>query len=323
MANDASEALERLRRILGQKRAELWLKGATVRIDDGHTVVVVSNPFQRSGLETHCVELIDSLFGGQGWSVEIVERAVVPRRRQLCAGPGNNLALKLVRAFVEGGPRAPELLVLFGAPHTGKSLLADWAAALGKRDVFRLDLARLRRGASRRLTPRKKLVVADGVEALAGAEGSQRVLCRIMDEVRDRGGRFMLTLQGHPHAVGLTSALRNRLLGGVAIELDLPRPPARSRATLARLLDVAAGAFRVDRAQLESSSRRRGVVEARRTVMSVAVRGGFPRESVASALGLKSERSVREGCRWVERQKERDPRFAALVHEVERVLPSK
>ena len=323
MADDANEALERLRGKLGPKRAELWLKGATVRIDGGHTVVVASNPFQKSGLETHCVELIDSLFG-DAWSVETVERPSVPARRQLRSGPGNNLALKLVRAFVEGGPRAPELLVLFGARGTGKSLLADWAAALGKREVFRLDLARLRRGASRRLTPRKKLVVADGVEALAGAEGSQRVLCRIMDEVRDRGGRFMLTLQGHPHgAEGLTSALRNRLLGGVAVELDLPRPPARGQATLARLLDVAAGAFRVDRAQLASLSRRRGVVEARRTVMSVAVRGGFPRKSVASALGLKSERSVREGCRWVERQKERDPRFAALVHEVERVLPSK
>ena len=77
MADDANKALERLRGKLGPKRAELWLKGATVRIDGGHTVVLASSPFQKSGLETHCVELIDSLFG-DAWSVETVERPSVP-----------------------------------------------------------------------------------------------------------------------------------------------------------------------------------------------------------------------------------------------------
>ena len=42
---------------------------------------------------------------------------------------------------------------------------------------------------------------------------------------------------------------------------------------------------------------------------------------VAAAFGLRSTRSVRAACRWAADREERDAAFAALLHEVGRVLP--
>ena len=87
---------------------------------------------------------------------------------------------------------------------------------------------------------------------------------------------------------------------------------------LERMKDVAAQLFGVD---VGLVGRRRIVVEARRAVMAAACGHGFDEMAIAESFGLKSVRTVREACRWAEYEQRRDRRFAALLHEVARVLP--
>jgi chromosomal replication initiation ATPase DnaA len=84
--------------------------------------------------------------------------------------------------------------------------------------------------------------------------------------------------------------------------------------------DEAARLFGVERVLLDSGTKRRSVVQARRTVMAAASRGGLPGKEIAAAFGLRSPRAVLEACRWVEREQARDRRYAAMFHEVARVL---
>ena len=275
------------------------------------------------------------------------------------------------KAFVEGGPLCTPLVVIHGPPRSGKSALVEWACMLARRRVFRLDLARLRAGHSRGLVPRKPLVIADGVHALAGRSAGQRNLIRILDILRDRGDRALLTFEGHPRGIeGLTEALVNRCEGGVLIGLeepgvaakrlqlrdharrkgrtlprcwedDLIRMPAHDaiaaldarlsgrepgsngeRDAIERMKDLASRLLEVDRAWLDGESRRRSAVEARRVVITAALRGGVDPVRVAAVFRLKSVRSVREARRRIELEEQRDPRFARLVDEVSRVLPS-
>jgi chromosomal replication initiation ATPase DnaA len=131
--------------------------------------------------------------------------------------------MRVVRAFVEGGAGAAPLVVLHGPARSGKSLLVEWACSLAGPRAFRLDLDRVRAGKSRGLVPRKPLVVADGVERLAGRAAAQRVLCSILDAVCDRGDRVLVALEGHPATrEGLSVALRDRLRGGLVVPLAEP-----------------------------------------------------------------------------------------------------
>jgi len=98
-------------------------------------------------------------------------------------------------------------------------------------------------------------------------------------------------------------------------------PPFAPSDTMARMKDTAARLFGVQRDLLDLPVRRRYVVEARRAVMAAAVERGIPEIDVAASFGLKSGRTVREACRWAVREAAQDPRFAALLHEVGRVLP--
>jgi hypothetical protein len=137
------------------------------------------------------------------------------------AGPSGVFARRVVRLFVDGGPGASPLVVLCGPPHSGKSALIEWAFRLGGRDVFRIDPLRLRGGSG--FVPRKPLVVADGIERIAKASGAQRRLACILDELRDRGDRVLLSMEGVPGSVeGFHEALRCRLLGGVIVNLPAP-----------------------------------------------------------------------------------------------------
>jgi DNA-binding transcriptional regulator YdaS (Cro superfamily) len=85
--------------------------------------------------------------------------------------------------------------------------------------------------------------------------------------------------------------------------------------------DLAARLFGVERALLDGVCKRATVVAARRAVMTAAAEGGIPEEEIATSFGLKSSRAVREARRWALREEERDRRFAALLHELRRVLP--
>ncbi|MHC4938632.1 MAG: DnaA ATPase domain-containing protein [Planctomycetota bacterium] len=112
-------------------------------------------------------------------------------------------------------------MVLIGPPHSGKRTLADFACHLGQPKVFRVDPLRLRGGSS--FVPRKPLVVVDGIDRIAKQHGAQRRLACIIDEIRDRGDRMLVTMQEHPARVkGMHEALQSRLAGGIVVQLPPP-----------------------------------------------------------------------------------------------------
>jgi chromosomal replication initiation ATPase DnaA len=330
--------LERLAQRLGSRAASVWLRDARLEIREEVRILRVAGAYPRRRLEERAALLREALGGPV---VVVGDEPARPARRARATpclrGPGGEFALRIVRAFVEGGPATGPLTVLHGAAGSGKSVLVDWACAAAAGAAFRLDMARLRSGRSRGLVPRKPLVVADRVEDLAGREKSQRTFCTILDAVRDRGHRLLCTLEGHPgHRPGIFPALRNRLLGGILVPLEAedpavvlarrsgrrPGPPAPAgRPALDLMKDAAARLFGVERALLEGGTKRRGVVEARRTVLAAACRAGMTPAALAAAFGLRSDRAVREACRWAAREVGRDGRYAALLHEVGRVVP--
>lgn len=329
MTQAAQEALRRLRKRIGSGNAALWLEGAVVESARGRVgpVLRVRSAFARQRLEAAHAEALVEAFGGP---VEVVcDAAQPPRARphaadRIAVGPGNDLAVRLVRAFAEGGDGAAPLLVLYGPNASGKTLLCRLASKLGGRRVFRLDPKRLRAGSS--FFPRKPLVVVDGVEALAGKKGAQRALCVILDGLADRGGRALATLRGHPReCVGLELALRSRLLGGVLAPVQAVggrAGPAPTHAEVVGLLkDAAARAFQVERALLDLATKRRMVVEAKRAVIAEAARAGVPKEAIAAAMGLRSVRTVHAARRWIEARAARDAKLAALVRSLGGVLP--
>ena len=351
---------------LRKEAAAEWLDAARVeRGESGVTVLTLKSAFHKHWFETRCGRRLRELFGGP---VEVrVEPGPGPAPRASrvlprLTGPGGQYAIRMVRAFTEGGPAAAALVVVHGPPHCGKSLLVDWAVAQSGRRVFRIDVDRVRAGRSRGLVPRKPLVVVDGVERLAGRAAAQRTLCAVLDVIRDRGDRALVTIEGHPaEREGLFPALRSRLKGGVLVALAEPTsgdmrrqlrdrakrqgmrlpldwedelsrlpPVAALRALDMRMLPgttahddalesmkgVAARLFGVDH---DLAGRRRVVVEARRAVMAAAVRRGLSETAIAKSFSLKSVRTVREACRWADKEVRRDRRFAALLHEVARV----
>ncbi len=320
---DAREALTRLRERIGSRAAELWLDGARVVRKDGAIELRVARPFAKQRLESRYAAELREVFG----DVEVVSASAPeaptkkPERHAMpqITGPRAEFAVRAIKAFVTGERAGPSLLVLFGPPGSGKSLLAAWAVKLAGSRAFRLDLARVRAGKSRGLVPRKPLTVGDGVEALAGREKAQRTLCTIIDAVQDRGDRLIFTLEGHPSRGDLLPALRSRLLGGLLVGVEAagaPKPGGRDamKAVAARLCGV-------ERSLLEGGCRRRSVVEARRTVLAAAARAGIAPLAIAGAFGLRSARPVADACEWAAREEARDRRFAAILDEVARVGP--
>jgi hypothetical protein len=339
MVSDAQEALRRLKERLRSPATRVWLDEARVEHAPGCPVVLrVPGPFPKHWLETRCEDALREVFGGPVDIVVDAPRGAPERSRAVprLSGPAGEFAVRMVRAFATEEPALAPLVVLHGPMHSGKAILAEWACFLAGSRVFRLDLERLRKGRSRGLVPRKPLVVAAGVEQLAGRETAQRTLCTIIDIVQDRGGRLLLTVEGHPgERPDLRPALRSRLLGGVlaAVEAEDPArlpgrrgpgPRARTSAPpslLDRMKDEAARLFGVERALLDGCTKRRRVVQARRTVMAAARQGGVPGKDIAAAFGLRSSRTLVEACLWAEREQKRDRRYAAVFHEVVRIRP--
>ena len=137
------------------------------------------------------------------------------------AGPAGEIARSVVQTFVKGGRGAQPLVVLIGPPHSGKRTLSDFACHLGQSRVFRVDTMRLRGGSS--FVPRKPLVIVDGIDRVARLAGAQRRLACIIDAVRDRGDRMLVTMELHPSRVkGMHEALRCRLVGGLVVPLPPP-----------------------------------------------------------------------------------------------------
>ncbi len=333
MAPDSNHTLQRLQALLEAEGAAHLLRGA--RLEQGTArdglALRVSSAFARSRLEGRYAACVREALGPSARLVNDDPPPVRGKTDRIRLGKGNEFAVRMVRAAVDGSdPHAP-LLLLYGPPASGKSILLHWAEKLAAGRAFRLDLATLLAGKSRHLMPRKKLVLIDGVEQLAGKPGAQRTLSLLLDGVADRGGRCIASLRGHPRECpGLGEALVCRLLGGVLVPVEAvpargsaptPPPSLAPAALLDRLKDAAAGAFRVERALLDLSSKRRGIVEAKRAVIAEAARHGLARLEIAVSLGLKSPRTVQEACRWVAARSGRDGQFAALVRAVGRVLP--
>jgi len=137
------------------------------------------------------------------------------------SGPRGDYARKVVRLFVDGGRGSSPLVVLSGPEGSGKAALVEWVSELGGGRVFRIDPLRLRGGSG--FVPRKPLVVADGIERIASAAGPQRRLACILDAVRDRGDRVLVSMEGLPTTVdGFHEALRCRLQGGLIVSLPAP-----------------------------------------------------------------------------------------------------
>lgn len=307
-------ALRRLREHLRSPADRALLDGAeVVQAGAGALHLRVRGRFQKERLEARHAAALREAFRGP-------VLVVVPPRAIAAPRPAPEFALRMVRAFVEGGPAASPLVVIHGPAHAGKSTLLRLARAMGTNDVFEVDVERL--GRSRGFVPRKPLVVVDRAEALAGKVVAQRALCHMLDAVRTRGGRVLLALDGHPaHREGIERMLRNRLLGGVLVPLDGRAAPPPPTGPLGAMKDVAARLFEVDRGLLDGATKRRSVVEARRAVIAAARRGGLAEPEIAAAFGLRSVRAVRDACRWVERHEASDTRLAAFIHEVGRVLP--
>jgi len=155
--------------------------------------------------------------GGRSFVDSVRGNLILPQ----LAGPRGEYARKVVRLFVDGGRGSSPLVVLSGPAQSGKTALIEWACQLGGGRVFKIDPKRLRGGSG--FVPRKPLVVCDGIEAIAAAAGAQRRMACILDEVRDRGDRVLVSLEGLPSAVeGFHDALRCRLQGGLLVSLPAP-----------------------------------------------------------------------------------------------------
>ncbi|MGQ0614356.1 MAG: hypothetical protein ACT4PV_11515 [Planctomycetaceae bacterium] len=333
MAPDNDKPLARLQALLEAEGAAHLLRGA--RLEPGTSrdgpALRVAGTFARSRLEGRYSACVREALGASARLVSDDPPPVRGKTDRIRLGKGNEFAARMVRAAVEGSEPLAPLLLLYGPAASGKSTLLRWAEGLAAGRAFRLDLATLIAGKSRYLMPRKKLVLIDGLETLAGKPGAQRTLCLLLDGVADRGGRCIASLRGHPRECpGLESTLACRLLGAVLVPVEAvpargsappPLPSLDPASLLHRLKDAAAGAFRVERSLLDRSTKRRGIVEAKRAVIAEASRHGLPRSEIAASLGIKSSRTLQEACRWVASRSGRDARFAALVRAVGRVLP--
>lgn len=332
MVSDTREALARLRARIESRAARIWLDDARIEhTSDGRTVLHVAGPFQKRWFDDRCHDaLVDVL----GRAVEVAcpepktarrtsrPRAVEPPKLD---GPAGMFALSAVRGFLDGKFPQASLMVVHGPKHSGKTALLDWAARLGGSRVFRLDLERLRRGASRGLVPRKAVVITDGVEQLGGRPGAQRTLCTILDAVQTQGHRTLLAIEEHPsNRDDLDPALANRLLGGILVclrpgDVEATEEPAGPLPYDA-LKEASARLYGVDRALLDTGGKKRMVVAARRTAMVAAFRAGAPEHEIAAAFRLKSTRAVREACKWAEREAHRDETYPGVLADVARVL---
>jgi len=328
------EVLARLRERVDSRAAVLWVDEARWVRRGGGVVLRVMGRFQEARLKEKYAGALEEAFA---CPVTIVARSprteTRPRRLRRAApcltGPAGEFAGRLIRAVADGVETAPQLVVVHGPAHSGTSVLLEWAFRRAGSRAFRLDVGRLRSGRGRPLVPRKPLVVADDIDVLATRPATQRTFTNLLDGVLDRGGSMLCSLGGHPRTrTDLEPALCNRLLGGVLVPIERDTVQAASTPAnsvdpdkiMNRLKGAAARLFGVERALLDAATKRRTIVTARRAVMAAACRGGLSERQVAAAFGMQP-RSVREACRWADREERRDVGFAGLLDGVAREFP--
>jgi chromosomal replication initiator protein len=170
-------------------------------------------------------------------------RPAGPTLPEFIAGPENVLARSAAQALLDPhGSFSP--LVIYGPPGSGKTHLALGLAALWKQQFpsrtllvtdgneFAQDLAIAAHsqglGDFRRRLSQTHLIVIDDLDALSKKQSSQTELLRLLDSNQPPQRQVMVTIReltaGH---ADLLPGLASRLLGGLAIRLQLPEIDAR------------------------------------------------------------------------------------------------
>jgi hypothetical protein len=205
-----------------------------------------------------------------------------------------------------------------------------------------------RPGAQRTLCTMIDAVIDRGGRMLFALEGHPSRAGGLYDALRCRLNGGVLVPLEEPRPSDVRRQLKERARGlGIRLPADWEEelaqlPPAAAlraldvrlgRASesgpddlagaLEKMKDTAARLFDVPRELLDSRTRRRSVVEARRAIMAAAFAGGIDERVIAEAFGLKTVRSVREARRWAAREQARDHRFGGVLHELGRVLPNR
>jgi len=157
------------------------------------------------------------------------------------AGGKNRLALDAALAFSHGGD-TPPLLVLYGPGGSGKSHLLKGIAASCGGAVYvdcqflagsQSPLAHLEK------LKAKKVLLLDGLHALAGKQELLDAVFHLFNAVINSGGRMVFSLEKSPAmSPFLPDYLSTRLLTGMALPLKKPSDEER-RAILSKLLEDA------------------------------------------------------------------------------------
>ena len=159
-------------------------------------------------------------------------------------GPGNKFAYAAAAAVAEAPDKAYNPLFLYGKSGLGKTHLLNAIAnriltdspssgvALVSAEKFTEDLERAVKNDKlhdfRDGLRRKKALIIDDFQFLAGKEASQGELLYLFDEVRQNGGQIVIASDRLPKDVpDLSESLAAKIQGGLIADIQVPDEPTR------------------------------------------------------------------------------------------------
>jgi chromosomal replication initiator protein len=182
--------------------------------------------------------------GPGAWEQALSASRPVPTFTAFVAARQERWAVTLLEQLVHGGGEAgAPPIYLYGEPGSGKSHLlhalergvahhTPGACLLLKARRFVERVAQAHRPGAPGTAPRaleadlgaRRLLLVDGVDALAGRARSEGELARWLDRsARGGGPRLVLSGSRHPREIpGLDAALASRLCGGLVVRLPVP-----------------------------------------------------------------------------------------------------